>query len=304
MQMEERLTSNRLNNSYLYGALLVAWVATMGSLYFSEVRHFLPCALCWYQRILMYPLALLILVGILRQDRHLPYLILPFSVAGQGLATYHYLLEKTTLFGAPAACATGVSCLTPWINWFGFVTIPFLSMVAFMLITLFAVLALYYQQPVEGTRIQWQPVLIIVGTVLITYIVLAQSQPAIAQQEDPPFIVRTLAENPEAFSPVEPEVVNAALIEGARLYQQACAACHGPQAEGVANLGTNLVTSEFMANHDDEAVLAMIRAGRMSNDPDNITGLVMPANGGRPDLTDQDMLVIIGFLRNRSMEVQ
>jgi disulfide bond formation protein DsbB/mono/diheme cytochrome c family protein len=302
--MQEKLSSDRFNNIYLYGALLVAWVATMGSLYFSEVRNFLPCVLCWYQRILMYPLALMILVGILRRDRHLPYLILPFSLAGQGLATYHYLLEKTTLFGAPTACATGVSCLTAWINWFGFITIPFLSMVGFMLITLFGVLALYYQQPVETGRLMWQPVLIIVGSVLIAYIVLAQSEPAVAREQTVPFTVALLAEQPAAFSPVEPAPPSEALIEGARLYQQACAACHGPEAEGVPYLGTNLVASEFMADHDDAAVLAMIRAGRMANDPDNVTGLVMPASGGRPDLTDQDILVIISFLRSRATEVQ
>ncbi|MCB0114877.1 MAG: disulfide bond formation protein B, partial [Caldilineaceae bacterium] len=85
------LTSRFYHFGY-YGALITAWVAMSGSLYFSEVRHYVPCALCWYQRILMYPLALLLIVGLLRRDRHLAYLVLPFSLIGQGVSTYHYLI--------------------------------------------------------------------------------------------------------------------------------------------------------------------------------------------------------------------
>jgi disulfide bond formation protein DsbB len=79
----------------LYLALLAAWVATLGSLYFSEVAGYVPCVLCWYQRILMYPLALVLAIGLLRRDPHLPVYVLPFSLTGLGIATYHYLLEKT-----------------------------------------------------------------------------------------------------------------------------------------------------------------------------------------------------------------
>lgn len=53
-------------------ALLAAWIATCGSLFFSEVLGWVPCVLCWYQRILMYPLALLLAIGIVRRDRGLP----------------------------------------------------------------------------------------------------------------------------------------------------------------------------------------------------------------------------------------
>ena len=81
----------------LYGALITAWTATMGSLYFSEVSGFTPCTLCWYQRILMYPLAGLLTLGIMRRDPHLPHLILPFSLVGQGVAVYHFLLQKTPI---------------------------------------------------------------------------------------------------------------------------------------------------------------------------------------------------------------
>src|SRR5690349_8017587 len=115
--------STWLDRKSLYIALLAAWVAMLGSLYFSEVAHFVPCVLCWYQRILMYPLTLLLAIGLMRKDENLPLLVLPFSVLGLGVATYHYLLEKTDLFDATATCQAGAPCTTAWINWFGFVTI-------------------------------------------------------------------------------------------------------------------------------------------------------------------------------------
>src|SRR5262245_21617994 len=63
-------------------ALLAAWIATCGSLFFSEVLGWRPCELCWYQRILMYPLAILLAIGIFRRDRGLHLYVLPFSIAG------------------------------------------------------------------------------------------------------------------------------------------------------------------------------------------------------------------------------
>lgn len=115
-------------------ALAVAWVAMLGSLYFSEVRGFVPCELCWYQRILMYPLALIMLVGVLRQDASLPGYVLPFSVLGMGVSGYHYLIQLE-VFGQANACAVGVPCSLRYVNYGGFVTIPFMALTAFVLIT-------------------------------------------------------------------------------------------------------------------------------------------------------------------------
>ena len=67
-----------LDRTSLYMALLAAWVAMLGSLYFSEIAHYVPCVLCWYQRILMYPLALILAIGLLRRDRQLPFLCCHF----------------------------------------------------------------------------------------------------------------------------------------------------------------------------------------------------------------------------------
>ena len=97
--------------------------------------HFVPCTLCWYQRILMYPLAIILLVGLLRGDRGVFAYVLPFSIAGIGVSTYHYLLQKTEIFASSAVCDTGIPCTTTWINLFGFMTIPFLALLAFLTIS-------------------------------------------------------------------------------------------------------------------------------------------------------------------------
>ena len=126
-------------------ALLAAWLATSGSLFFSEVLGWRPCVLCWYQRILMYPLAIVLAIGILRRDRGLHLYVLPFSVAGIGVSLYHYLLIKTDWF-PPPACAVAVPCTVDYLNWFGFINIPFLALTAFLIITCM-LLAFAWLQP-------------------------------------------------------------------------------------------------------------------------------------------------------------
>ena len=119
----------------------------LGSLYFSEVAGFIPCKLCWYQRILMYPLTIILLVSILRCiDEDAPYFVLTFSLVGIGVSTYHYLLQTTDLFTSSTTCSVGAPCTATWINWFGFVTIPFLALIAFLIITITMIIVL------TGTR--------------------------------------------------------------------------------------------------------------------------------------------------------
>lgn len=134
---------------FLIIALLAAWVAMLGSLYFSEIAGFVPCKLCWIQRILMYPLAVLLLVALLRRDDDIPYYVLPFSVIGICVSTYHYLLQKTDLFTESTVCSGGVPCNIDYINWLGFITIPFLALTAFIIITISMVFFLVYRPVVE-----------------------------------------------------------------------------------------------------------------------------------------------------------
>jgi disulfide bond formation protein DsbB len=120
-----------------YGAILafvVALAAMLGSLYFSEVAGFVPCTLCWYQRILMYPLTVITLVGFIKADEYLPNYVLPLSAIGMVISGYHYLVQLG-VFGHPAACAAGIPCSLRYVNYFGFLTIPLMALTAFTLIT-------------------------------------------------------------------------------------------------------------------------------------------------------------------------
>ena len=127
----------------LYLAFLQALIATLGSLFFSEILKFPPCVLCWYQRIAMYPLVLILAMGILKKDKNLPLYVLPLSIIGMLIGVYHNLLYYNILPEAAAPCMLGVSCTTKFIEWFGFVTIPFLSLLGFTVITI--CMLLYYR---------------------------------------------------------------------------------------------------------------------------------------------------------------
>ncbi len=116
-------------------AFIVALVATEGSLYYSEIAGFIPCRLCWYQRILMYPLVAVTLMGALRRDDYLPGYVLPLSLLGMVVSGYHALLEKG-VFPPSASCAIDVPCNISYVNYLGFITIAVMAFTAFTLITL------------------------------------------------------------------------------------------------------------------------------------------------------------------------
>jgi len=289
---------DRVGRGSLYVALLAAWTAMMGSLYFSEIRGFVPCELCWVQRILMYPLAGIIALGVLRQDVHLPYLVLPFSLIGQGVSTYHYLLQKTDLFAA-RACTVGVPCSATWINWFGFVTIPFLAMVAFLVITLAMLVALSQGVPdPEDHRPQWHrrelvPVAGVAIFSLAWYSALALNQATAGPTAEPSTFEPAPLRGPLTPAGEDPM----ALLEGERLYQEVCASCHGMDGRGLPGLGNSLVDSPFVRERSEEELVAMVRAGRPADAPDNRSGVAMPPSGGRPDLTDEQLGAIVRVIR-------
>jgi len=129
------------NISLFYLAWIISVVATVGSLVFSEILKFPPCVLCWYQRIILYPLVLIIAVGILRKDKNLPYYVLPLSITGMAVASYHNLLYYSIIPENIAPCTLGISCISKFIEWFGFVSIPLLSLLSFAVITLIMILS-------------------------------------------------------------------------------------------------------------------------------------------------------------------
>ncbi|WP_214747782.1 disulfide oxidoreductase [Exiguobacterium sp. s189] len=120
----------------LYLAWLVALTATLGSLYFSEIREFVPCELCWIQRIFMYPLTIILGIAVFTDDRAVRKYVLPLTIIGGIVSLYHYLVQKVPGFAEIQPCAQGVPCSGQYINWLGFITIPFLALTAFTLITI------------------------------------------------------------------------------------------------------------------------------------------------------------------------
>jgi disulfide bond formation protein DsbB len=153
---------SKLQKTLLYLIFLQALVATLGSLYYSTygdpvtnvlrgdlfntLNALQPCLLCWYARILMYPLVIISLVAMIRKDKNVPYYILSLSVPGIFLEIYHYALQKLpikNLFG----CTLENPCNALQVNYLGFITIPFLALVAFLVITFVSILFLKFNKP-------------------------------------------------------------------------------------------------------------------------------------------------------------
>ena len=137
----------------LYIAFAQAWLATLGSLYFSEIRHWVPCLLCWYQRILMYPLVIILGVAIWRKDKKVAYYVLPMTILGFLIAFYHYLLQMTPLKDlTPVKCNAYGPCSEIKSITFGsitlphFVTIPLLSLTVFVVISMMMIILLKSQK--------------------------------------------------------------------------------------------------------------------------------------------------------------
>lgn len=125
-----------------YAILLQSALAMAGSLFFSDIMNLPPCLLCWYQRIAMYPIVFLSVVGIIRNDRKLYTYILPISITGLLISVYHNLLYWKVLPESIQPCTLGISCTTKFFEWFGFITIPFLALVAFFIISILAFISL------------------------------------------------------------------------------------------------------------------------------------------------------------------
>lgn len=127
-------SNSKIEYFAVLGCLIIASIATLGSLFFSDVMGYMPCVLCWYQRIAMYPLVVLFLVGMFQSVRSTINFTLPIVCIGLFIAIYHNLLHYGIIPEAASPCRSGVPCSTVYINWLGFITIPMLSALAFGLI--------------------------------------------------------------------------------------------------------------------------------------------------------------------------
>jgi disulfide bond formation protein DsbB len=123
--------SSSSNLTYVFFALIASLVATLGSLFFSEVMHFIPCSLCWYQRIFMYSLVFIFLVNLLFPDDKIFKYSFPLVLIGWIISIYHNLLMFGIIPENLSPCVQGVPCSTVYINWLGFITIPLLSFFAY-----------------------------------------------------------------------------------------------------------------------------------------------------------------------------
>jgi disulfide bond formation protein DsbB len=140
--------SQRFNRAFTYigqkGSwfiLLVSGLATLGSLFYSEVAHFVPCVLCWYQRIAMYPIVLTAIIALRRHDKKDWIFTLPAAIIGAAIALYHYIIQVISTFATvPDAflpCSTvGMtpSCTSSHFMMYGYITIPMMALTAFALI--------------------------------------------------------------------------------------------------------------------------------------------------------------------------
>jgi disulfide bond formation protein DsbB len=126
----------------LWLAFVVSALATGGSLFFSEIAGFVPCELCWYQRICMFPLSILTLLMAVANDQRAARYLLPLPVAGAGVAVYQLLIENGVVEQSQACSVSAPGgCATKWIDEFGYMTIPTLTLTGFLLVLAFLGLA-------------------------------------------------------------------------------------------------------------------------------------------------------------------
>ena len=130
-------------------ALYVAWtvsiISMLGSLYYSEVQRLVPCTLCWYQRIVMYPLVVLIAIGILKNDHDVKHYLIPLSATGLLIAVYQVMLQQGWVKDFEVCSATA-NCAVKQAVWLHVVTIPMLSLFAFIIITIAHIIHQHYDE--------------------------------------------------------------------------------------------------------------------------------------------------------------
>lgn len=135
-----------LNPGAIWLAWLVAAVATIGSLIYSGIVGFMPCRLCWYQRIAMYPLSVILLVGAIRREAVVKWYALPLALGGLLTSIYHYLIQVNPGWES-GSCDPLNPCSARYVETFGFISIPFMAGAGFMVIA--TLLAFYVRDSRE-----------------------------------------------------------------------------------------------------------------------------------------------------------
>ncbi len=273
----------------MYIALGAAWVAMSGSLYMSEALGWLPCLWCWYQRIFMYPLAIVLAVGLATRDRGTPKFALALAIPGACASVYHILLQKVPEFARFETCTNGVPCTADYLNWLGFVTIPMLALTAFLVIIFCSIIGLRANANnrnalTEGPTFIFSALPSVLLIVLMIVALFGVSG-IIYRRSIPPKTIASITAPATTGQ-------GASLERAATIYTESCVQCHGP-----ANTGMLLVRAEHIAKASDLELMTTIRTGRAVTALDNFSGKAMPSNGGRLNLTDGELLSLVKYLR-------
>ena len=129
------MNTSRLTQDYGWTLVFIGWlvatVSTLAALFLGEVMGYTPCVLCWYQRICMFPLVLILGAGSFPFDRNVVRYALPLALAGWLLAVFHWAVASGLVPESATPCSQGVPCSAELIRWFGFLTLPLLSVLAF-----------------------------------------------------------------------------------------------------------------------------------------------------------------------------
>ncbi|MEX0868100.1 MAG: disulfide bond formation protein B [Nitriliruptoraceae bacterium] len=128
-------------------ATAIATVATLGSLAMSEIAGYVPCTLCWYQRIAMYPLVIVLAVAAARRDAQVWRTAVPIAAIGASVSVWHIAVERRPSLGG-ATCDPAAPCAVRWVEEFGFLTLPTMAGIAFLAII---VLVLAARTPLMST---------------------------------------------------------------------------------------------------------------------------------------------------------
>ena len=128
----KKLENNFLNKNALLFAFVISLIATLGSLFYSEIAGYIPCKLCWYQRIFMYPLPILLGIALFKKDNKISHYAIPLSIIGGIISIYHY---STQILNNSSICsAESAACNSKIFFSYGYITIPVMALTAFALI--------------------------------------------------------------------------------------------------------------------------------------------------------------------------
>ncbi len=133
----------------LFFSWVIALIATLGSLFFSEYLKYPPCSLCWWQRIFMYPQMFILFLAFLKDEEYVLFYVLPLTLFGWLIALYHNLIFFKIIEPTLIPCTSGISCTDNQLNYFGFLTIPLMSFIAFSMLL---ILQIIYKLQVKNVQ--------------------------------------------------------------------------------------------------------------------------------------------------------